>query len=179
MSMLYPVLFAVALLGAGFVLLFRKLASRPVANAPDSEWLTNFSLDIYAPMERLLDERDFVFLSQQPGYDPHIAKRLRAERKQVFNAYLGRLEQDFNRLAGICKFMLVHSAEDRLDFAKTLWRQQMTFYFSVYVLRFRLALYPVVLGTWDIQGLVGKLGHLQQELQRAAAPREWAGSQLS
>jgi len=159
----------VAILGAGFAVLLWKLASRPDIAGSESEWLANFSLQSYAPMERLLDERDFAFLEKQPGYDARIANRLRAERKEVFRVYLGRLVRDFNRLLSISKLMLVYSGEDRTDFAKSLWRQQMTFYFAVSIVRFRLALYPWVLGTWDTRALVQTLAHLQHQLRRQAA----------
>lgn len=165
MNALYGVLFAVAVLGAGFIVLLRMLASRSDMTGSAAEWMANFSLESYAPMERLLDERDFVFLSREPGYDARIATRLRAERKAVFKAYLARLVRDFNRLLAIAKLMLVHSGEDRTEFAKSLWRQQATFYFAVCVLRFRLALYPVVIGSWDIRGLVGSLEALQSLLR--------------
>ena len=165
MNAVYIVIFAVAVLGAGAAALFRILAVRPDIAASASEWLADFSLESYAPMERLLDERDFRFLSQQPGYDVRIAKRLRLERKEVFKAYLQRLSRDFHHLVAITKLMLVYSGEDRTDLATSLWRQQVTFYLAVSALRVRLALYPMVVGTWDVQGVVGAVGQLQNQLK--------------
>ena len=82
-------------------------------------------------MMRLLDESDFAFLASQPGYQASIERRLRAERKAVFRGYLWRLVRDFNQLVSIAKLMVVFSEEDRTEFAKSLWRQQVTFYFAV------------------------------------------------
>jgi hypothetical protein len=167
---LYAIVIVVATMGAGFALLLRKLATRPAAAGSPSDWLESFSPESYAPMARLLDERDFVFLASQPGYEAGIGKRLRAERKAVFRGYLRRLVRDFNQLAATAKLMLVFSNEDRTEFAKSLWRQQATFYFAVCVLEIRLALYPMVVGTWDVQGLVETLRRLHAELVGLAPP---------
>jgi hypothetical protein len=170
MISLYLILVVVSVIGAGFVVLLRKLASRPANAGSPHEWLENFSPESYAPMGRLLDERDFAFLARQPGYDAGIAKRLRAERKAVFQAYLGRLVRDFNQLVATAKLMLVFSDEDRTDFARSLWRQQVTFYFAVSVLRLRLAFYPLVLGSWDLQGVLGTLRNVHNDLLGVVVP---------
>ena len=39
--------------------------------------------------------------------------------------------------------MLVHSTQDRPEFASTLWRQQITFYFAVCLVRCKVAFYPL------------------------------------
>jgi len=52
------------------VFLFWRLASRSDNQASTVEWFESFSLDSFAPMERLLDQSDFEFLAQQPGYRP-------------------------------------------------------------------------------------------------------------
>lgn len=170
MNALYSMFIVVITIGAGFALLLRKLAARPATAESPSEWLETFCADSYAPMMRLLDESDFAFLASQPGYQASIERRLRAERKAVFRGYLWRLVRDFNQLVSIAKLMVVFSEEDRTEFAKSLWRQQVTFYFAVCALELRLAFYPMVLGTWDIQGPLGTLGRLHRELLTAAAP---------
>jgi len=170
MNALYPIFLIVITIGAGFALLLRKLAVRPANAESPAEWLETFCPESYAPMMRLLDESDFAFLASQPGYEAGIESRLRAERKAVFRGYLWRLVRDFNQLVATAKLMVVFSEEDRTEFAKSLWRLQGTFYFAVCVLELRLAFYPMVLGTWDIQGLLGTLRRLHRELlDRAAA----------
>ena len=169
-AVLYPILAAAVAMAAGFALLLRKLASRHAHAGPSCEWLEDFSPESYAPMERLLDEQDFVFLARQPGYEPGIARRLRAERKAIFRGYLARLVRDFNQLLGLAKLMVVFAEKDRSEFATALWRQQATFYWAICILEIRLALYPMLLGTWNIQGLLETMQRLHSEvLQRAAA----------
>ena len=166
---LYPIVGVVAILGVGFALLLRKLAARPANAGSPFEWLETFSPESYTPMERLLDERDFEFLASQPGYDPAIAKKLRLERKAVFQSYLSRLVRDFNQLLAMAKLMVVFAGEDRTEFATSLWRQQITFYWAICMIEARLALYPMVLGTWDVQGLLGTLRRFHGELVERAA----------
>ena len=170
MNALYPIFFVVITIAAGFALLLRKLAARPANAGSPSDWLVTFCPESYAPMMRLLDEGDFAFLAGQPGYEAGIGRRLRAERKAVFRGYLWRLVRDFNELVATAKLMVVFSEEDRTEFAKSLWRQQVTFYFGVCALELRLAFYPMVLGTWDLQGPLGSLRRLHRELLDRAAP---------
>lgn len=160
----------VVLLLLAFAVLFYRLASRVDAKACSPEWLDDFSLERFAPMDRLLDPRDFKFLESQPGYRPSMGTRLLRERRRVFTGYLRLLTVDFNRLMAIAKLMLVHSNEDRHAFAMALWRQQMTFYFAIYAVRCRIALSPL---GWniDVRGLVKSLQSLHQQIQQSALQR--------
>ena len=67
-----PLLAGGALLGLtsaiGFALLFGKMVSRERFSDFDAEWLNNFSLAKYKPMERLFAEEDYEFLARQKGY---------------------------------------------------------------------------------------------------------------
>jgi len=54
MQMIIPIAIVVLLLSAGFLGLFWRLASRFDAGRCTTEWLDSFSLESYAPMERLL-----------------------------------------------------------------------------------------------------------------------------
>src|SRR5690242_10353993 len=116
MTVLILVGIIVALLSGAFVFLFWRLASRSDNQASTVEWFESFSLDSFAPMERLLDQSDFEFLAQQPGYRPEIGARLLKERKKLFLGYLRLLIGDFNRLLRMARLMIVYSAEDRSEF---------------------------------------------------------------
>ena len=168
MNGLFLVMWVALILAAAFAVLFRRMASRFNASSSPQEWLADFSVEAYAPMERLLDERDFAFIASQAGYDPSIVRRLRIERKQIFQGYLRRLVRDFNQLVGIAKLMIVYGGEDQIDFAKSLWRQQITFYFTVCALRCRLALYPMITGSWDVTNLIGVLERMRSGLNELA-----------
>jgi hypothetical protein len=164
MTMLIVAFTVVALLIAAFTTLFARLASRLDSGASSAEWFENFSLDSFSPMERLLDQSDFEFLSKQPGYRPEIGARLLKERKQLFLSYLRLLIGDFNQFLRIARLMMVHSTEDRADFAKVLWRQQVTFYMAVCALRVRVALYPLGWTSLDVSRLMGALENMRNQV---------------
>jgi hypothetical protein len=160
----------IALVIASFAFLFLRLASRFDAHASSPEWLDEFSVETYAPMERLLDASDFEFLARQPGYDPKAGKHLLAERRQIFCEYLGLLIRDFNQLHYIAKLLLVHSAEDRPELARTLWQQQLKFYFAVCVIRLKVAVYPWGWTAVDVPRLLHGLEHMRGQIQASALP---------
>ena len=156
--MLLATVLVTAFLLAVFLFLFRRLASRVGPEAVMADWLDSFSIETYAPMARLLDQKDFDFLAAQPGYDPEIAKRLLSERRKVFTAYLQQLVCDFNRLHSAARLVMVHSSHDLPEFAKALWRQQLRFFYMVSLLRCKLALYP-----WGWKGV--DLAKIMEPLQ--------------
>ena len=167
--------FVLAILVAVFVFLFRALAARPVQNF-SAEWLNTFSLESYAPMERLLDHRDLEFLQSQPGYRPDIGKHLMEERRRIFGDYLLLLIRDFNQLIAVGKIMLVYSQQDRPDLARTLWRQQLAFYFAVSAIRCKLALYPFGWPAVDVHRLTEALAAMRDQVQ-LLAPQASAAAQ--
>jgi hypothetical protein len=162
LHLILPITIVLTLLAACFAGLFWRLASRFDARQCTAEWLDGFSLESYAPMERLLGKADAAFLASQPGYRPEIVRRLMSERRRIFAAYLGCLVKDFNQLVQVGKLMIVYSTVDRQEFAHLLWRQQMRFYAGVCLVRVQLALYPL--------GWSGSLGwHIEQEAHRLVA----------
>jgi hypothetical protein len=166
MTVLIAVAIIATVLIAAFGLLFRQLASRSNDQAFTAEWFESFSLDSFAPMERLLDRSDFEFLAKQPGYRPEIGARLLKERKKLFLGYLRLLIGDFNQLLRIARLMIVYSAEDRAEFAKLLWRQQVTFYFAVCALRLRVALYPMGWTSLDVSRLMQALENMRSQVSQ-------------
>jgi hypothetical protein len=164
MTVLIVVAIVVAFLIAAFVLLFRQLASRSDKQASTAEWFESFSVESFAPMERLLDQSDFEFLSQQPGYRPEIGARLLKERKKLFLGYLRILIGDFNQLLRIARLMIVYSTEDRAEFAQVLWRQQVTFYFAVCAVRLRVSLYPMGWTSLDVSRLMQALDNMRSQV---------------
>ena len=141
-----------------------RLVSRTNDLADTAEWFADFSMDSYAPMERLLDRSDFKFLEAQPGYEPQIGARLLKQRKKLFLGYLYALIGDFNRLVGVARSMIVHSSQDRAEFAETLWRQQASFYLAVCAVRVRVAIYPVAWAALDVSKLVQTLEGVRNQV---------------
>jgi hypothetical protein len=168
---LIPTVIVLAFLAACFVGLFLRLASRFEARHCTAEWLDGFSLESYAPMQRLLDRSDIEFLSSQAGYRPEIAKRLMLERRKIFSAYLGHLVRDFNQLIGIGKLMVVYSSQDRDEFARHLWRQQVRFYAAVCSTRLQLALYPLGWTAANAHALVAAVSAMRDQVEALASPR--------
>ena len=168
MTILFIVALLVALLIAASSLLFWRLASRRDTQKDAAEWLDAFSVDSYAPMERLLDKSDFDFLRTQPGYRPEIGARLVRERKKLFLGYLQHLIGDFNQLLGIARLMIVYSQEDRADFARALWRQQVAFYFAICTVRVRVAFYPLGWTALDVSRLVSALAGMRAQVEQLA-----------
>ena len=164
MTIIIASFMVVLFLMAALVLLFSRLASRLDGQACTAEWFESFSLDSFAPMERLLDPSDFEFLSEQPGYRPEIGARLLKERKKLFLSYLRLSIGDFNQLLRIARLMIVYSTEDRAEFAKALWRQQAAFYFAVCALRVRVALYPMAWTHLDVSRLIQALDCMRTQV---------------
>jgi hypothetical protein len=165
------VFLALAVLIAAFAFLFRALASRPDQTTCSLEWLDSFSLESYAPMQRLLDSGDVEFLSSQPGYRPEIGKRLMAERRKIFRGYLRLLILDFNQLIGLGKLMVVYAAEDRAELARALWRHQISFSLTVFAVQCKLALHPLGWSGVDVSRLVQALETMRGQIQIMAAQR--------
>lgn len=168
----------IGLLLACFAGLFWRLASRFDAQQCTPEWLDSFSVESYAPMERLLEKSDLAFLASQPGYRPEIGERLMAERRKIFRAYLRLLVGDFNQLIGIGKLMVVYSNQDRQEFARSLGLQQVKFYARVCALQLQLALYPLGWTSVDARGLLAAMGAMRIQVQQLASGgpvlSEWA-----
>jgi len=154
-----------AVVVVAFAILFFRLASRFDPKSATSEWLNEFTLERYAPMERLLDASDFEFLARRCPDRPELAKQLLAERRSLFREYLGLLVEDFNQLHFLAKLMLVHAAEDRPEFAGALFGQQVRFYFSVCLIRLKVTLYPLGWTALDVPRLLHALERLRNELQ--------------
>jgi hypothetical protein len=172
LQVIIPIAIVILLLAACFAGLFWRLASRFDARQCTAEWLDSFSLESYAPMERLLGNEDIAFLASQPGYRPEIARRLMAERRRIFAAYLWALVRDFNQLVRIGKLMIVYSTEDRQEFARRLWRQQVRFYAGVCSVRLQLALYPLGWSGEPAQRLVAALTVMRDQVVLLSSPSQ-------
>jgi hypothetical protein len=170
---------AIALVVVCFAGLFWRLASRFDAQQCTADWLDSFSLEGYAPMERLMDRSDVAFLTSQPGYRPEIGKRLMSERRKIFRAYLRLLVRDFNQFIRIGKLMVVYSNRDQQEFALILRRQQLKFYGRVCALQLQLALYPLGWTSVDAHGLLAALGAMRMNVQQLTSSTGPALSQLA
>jgi hypothetical protein len=147
-----------------FFFLIRRLTTRDADVGASLDWSKDFSINKYRPMERLFLEEDYEFLQSQPGYDPQIAKKLRADRRRIFRHYLRCLSRDFDRLYMVAKFVLLHSPQDRPDLAAALLKQRALFQYAMALVHCRLVLHALGLGTVDARHLVGALDAMRGQL---------------
>ncbi|MCL4853859.1 MAG: hypothetical protein KJZ78_21075 [Bryobacteraceae bacterium] len=137
---------------------------------PNPDWFRAFNVKRYRPMERLLDERDYVFLESQPGFHPKIARRLKAERRTILRKYLRMLRRDFDRLYAVAKLILVYSESDRPELARELFKQRIVFVAMMARIELSLAVAPVLPVRPDLRPLVEALESLRLQIQPVNLP---------
>ena len=154
---------AAAVVIVGF--LISKLAARLTSSELPDDLLSSFSIETYRPMERLLDEADYSFLAQQAGFEPSVAKQLRAQRRKIFRVYLWEMVADFNSLVNLAKFMLVHAPSDRPELALAISSIQAQFYWNVFMTEVRLSLSTVIAVKTSPSGLISMLDRVWTGVQ--------------
>ena len=170
-------LLALAPIGLAVVFLYRTLASRQSAEYPMDQSLV-LTPGKYRPMERLLQEEDFRFLSSQPGFSARLGRRFRTERRRIFRAYLRSLSMDFGRVSHACQMLVIHAAEDRGDLANGIIRQRFLFALGILAVEGRLLLHAAGVGTVDVHGLVESLEAMQAQIQMLLTPPQAAMASL-
>jgi hypothetical protein len=154
-------------LGIAFVVLFRKLTSRPPEMAFPGDLENLFAPSRYKPMERLLDPADGCFLSLQPACSRGMMRRFRASRLSIFRGYARCLGRDFTRVSSALKMLMIHAPVDRSALAGLLLKQRLLFSVSMMSLQLRLVLHgfgwraPKV----DLRNLVESLDVLRTQLR--------------
>jgi len=141
-----------------------KLYRRCSADEITSEWLENFSPAVYHPMQGLLSEEDFRFLSGQPGFDLSLYKKLRRERLHIFRQYLSRLILDFNRLHTAAQILLAHGKQDRSDLVTRLIWLKVKFSLAVVHAEFSYALCLVGFRSLAARSMILRLEEMSAQL---------------
>lgn len=142
-AVMAPLLLGACILGL-FLPILRWVCQRTAVEDITPEWLESFSVATYYPMQGLLSDEDFTFLSRQPGFDISLYKKLRRERLHIFHQYLVRLILDFNRLHAVARLILSHSTQDRSDAVAQL--MSLKFRFSVAVFQAECSYFLCQLG---------------------------------
>jgi hypothetical protein len=158
-------LFAVLAIVSMLAYLIRKIGFGGNGLPVTSEWIDDLSLDRYRPMVRMLDGCDIAFLRSQPGFTPDMAKKLRAQRTQIFRGYLRNLEIDFGRVCAAIKVVMVQSKHDRPELAEVLIREQVTFACTVLSVRARVVLYSIGVSGVEVSQLVKIFDSMRLELR--------------
>jgi hypothetical protein len=116
--------FIVAFIAGVAIKLLRSAAPEPIT---PNEWAATFSVATYEPMQALLCEDDFAFLSRQPGFDLLLYKKLRRERLRIFRQYMNRLIADYNRLHAAARLLLASAPYDQSQMLGRLVRLRLSF----------------------------------------------------
>ena len=134
------------------------------------EWLQSFSPEIYDPMERLLNEADFAFLSSQPGFDLSLYRKLRRERLKIFRQYLDRMIIDFNRLHLAARLAISQSSSDNSALLPALISLKLRFIAAVLAAEFRYGLCLLGVKSLGARTLLLQLQALNTQFQAVRLP---------
>jgi len=134
-----------------------------------AEWLEGFSVAAYYPMEELLNDEDFKFLSRQPGFDLSLYKKLRRDRLHIFKQYLNRAIRDFNRLHTAVRTLLPYVPQDCSDVATRLIWLRIRFSYAVLKAQFSYHLCLIGFHSLAVRSLIGQLDEMNQQLNAVTA----------
>lgn len=97
----------------------------------------------YRPLERLLLQTDWQYLSRQPGMTSARIRQFRTQRRKLFRQYLSSLIGDFSAICMLIKALMVQSSEDRPDLSRSLSRAKTAFYMAIVGIHLRLLVHAV------------------------------------
>ena len=162
--------FAAAVLGLLLVLpIVIRLSRRSNAEELTPEWLESFSPSSYYPMQGLLAEDDFRFLSRQPGFDLSLYKKLRRERLLIFRQYANRLILDFNRLHSVALLLLAQCDQDQSKVMSRLMRLKAKFFFAVVQAEMSYALCCFGFRSLAVRAMILRLEEMNAQLSAISA----------
>ena len=121
-------------------------------------------------MERLLGAEDYRFLAAHQGCNRKMARKVRANRIQIFRGYARCLGRDFARVSSALKMLMVHARADRSSLAGLILKQQLLFTLNMSAIEFRLVLHSF---GWsapalDVRSLVESLDTMCAQLRALA-----------
>jgi len=142
-----------AALGAGLLVLVRRIGSMHTNLPVTADWIDELTLDRYHPMKRLLEAEDVPLVGTRPGRAEQAGQQ-RIQRCRVFCQYLHGLQVDYRRVTTAIRVLMVQSRHDRPDLARLLIRQEALFAMRMIFIHARLLLYRWGYGGVDATGLV-------------------------
>lgn len=137
-----------------------KLRERRAAPEKAPEWVNSFSATAYQPMHALLCADDFSFLSNQPGFDLDLYKRLRKERLRIFRQYMNRLIADYNRLHTGARVLIARNEQDRSEMMQRLFHFKFNFMKAVFHAEMNYLLCRIGIRTFEVRLLLLRLEEL-------------------
>lgn len=133
-------------------LLFFRLHANRGRFEVDADWWKEFDPARYAPVARLLDEDDLQYLRSLDGYDRRLERDLRRRRTQIFNAYLGEMVADFERLQSLGKLMVMAGGSPMLR--EQMFVQKLAFTRALFGVRCQVLAFRLGIGRVDARALV-------------------------
>ncbi len=161
-------LFVAIGLGLALWSLRRYTGDFPVA--PPSALSHRAVKEVYRPIERLFIPKDLAFLRQQPGYERHMERRLRLQRRRVLLLYLEEMQREFRLLQSWCRVLIRKTHNWELSFLAH--RQLIVFSSLLLALRMRRFLSSFVYLPVDTADLLSSLERLQQGVRAVVKATE-------
>lgn len=155
--------FAGLLLLAAFAFTLRSLLSSRRDGEQTASALSEVRVDKYRPVARLMSSEDIDFLRSQPGYQPSIEKRMRAERRHLMREYLREMETDFSAIYRAATDLLMLAPADQPELASNLVRQRWAFTRQLMVVRCGLYLDAVGIGSVEVGSLLDAFSNVQRQ----------------
>ncbi len=151
---------------------WRLRESLPPGAVPSELQLTKdpsvSTAQFYRPMERLLADDDFEFLSRRTDMGRDVLNKMRADRRRIFRQYLFSISTDFSDLTSRLRAIMVDSPHSREDLAATIFKSRVLFAAALVVIEGRLFLHACGVCTIRIsaRNLVEGLAQMQRELEQ-------------
>lgn len=133
---------------------------------------SGFSLERYQPMERLLSEDEFLFLTRMPGYKPEVGTKWKRERRRLFRLYLNELGCDFENLHRDVRSLIASpdAPVASSDLVGLLIKQKFVFWRAMAAIDMRLTLDAMGMGAVDARPLLRLVEAMRSELQIVTQP---------
>ena len=132
---------------------------------------TDFSLERYRPMERLLSDEEFVFLTRMPGYTAKLGAKWKRDRRRIFRLYLNELGCDFEALHRQVRQLVSQAGISSGSLVGLLLKQKIAFWRAMAAVDLRLTLDAAGIGAVDPRPLLQLVEGLRGELERATEDR--------
>jgi len=161
---LTPVLLFILTLAFIIRVALKLLSRRGTAPETSSDWVNGFSAAAYESMHALLCDEDFSFVSNQPGFDLDLYKRLRKERLRIFRQYMNRLITDYNRLHAGARALIAANMEDRSEMMGRLLKLKLAFMHAVVTAEVNYLLCCIGFRTLTIRAVVLRLEELNAQV---------------
>jgi hypothetical protein len=122
----------------------------------NDDWWEEFSPDRYRPMSRLLATADAAWLRDSAALSAKDRRRFRTSRIRIFRQYLREMTVDFAGLQAVGRAMIL-SGSVGPEFQEELFRHQLKFTRSLWLVRVQLFFYQFGLTQVDASGLLESL----------------------